>query len=99
MGFRMTNVPASDPIQHLGIPSGFGGIASRLYAYGFVPLNQTLPVTIEFINWGRVTSIGGLSSGIRSELVLDDVIINPIVTPGAFAALTLYALLTTRRRR
>ena len=99
MGFRMTNVLPGDPIQYLSIPSGFGGPQSRLYAYDFVPLNPLLPCTIEFINWGHVTTIGGGPTAFTSELVLDDVIINTIPTPGALALLCPAALACARRRR
>lgn len=99
MGFRMTNVLPGDPIQYLSIPSGFGGPASALYAYDFTPLNPLLPCTIEFINWGHVTTIGGGPTAFTSELVLDDVIINTIPTPGGLAALAPIALLGARRRR
>lgn len=78
MGFRITNVLPGDPMQYLTIPSGLAGPTQRLYGYTFTPLNTSLPVTIEFYNWGHVNSIGGVSSTFTSELVLDDVIINAV---------------------
>ena len=99
MGFRMTNVLPGDPIQYLTIPSGLGGLQSALYAYNFVPLNPLLPVTIEFINWGHISSVGGVGVPFTSELVLDDVIINAVPAPGTAALLTLGGVLAGRRRR
>lgn len=99
MGFRMTNVLPGDPIQYLTIPSGSSSQISRLFAYDFVPINPLLPCTIEFINWGHVVTIAGNNSPFTSELVLDDVIINAVPTPGAAGLAALAALTVGRRRR
>ncbi len=95
-GFRITNVLPGDPIQYLTAPDGTTAIGmSRTYDYAFVPLNASLPVTIEFINWGHVV-LGPGQTG--SELVLDDVIINKVPAPPAALALPLAALLLRRPR-
>ena len=102
MGFRMTNVLAGDPIQYLSIPSGSaasGSIQSRLYAFDFTPINPLLSCDIQFINWGHVTTIGGVSSAFTSELVLDDVIINAVPAPASSLLLACAAGAATRRRR
>jgi len=99
MGLRMTNVVSGGALRFLSIPSGAGGQQSALYGFDFVPLNASLPVTVEFINWGHITSIGGVGSAFTSELVLDDVIVNAVPAPGALALLGMGGLLTTRRQR
>lgn len=99
-GLRVTNVLAGDPIQTFVVPSGgssaFGD--STRYEFQFTPVNPLAPVTVEFINWGHMnlTAFGGSGT---TELTLDDVIINPIPTPGAGILLALAGGLTTRRRR
>ncbi|MFA6044819.1 MAG: hypothetical protein WC718_07535 [Phycisphaerales bacterium] len=100
MGFQMTNVLSGDPIQYLSVPSGTGTIHSRVYTFQFSPINASLPVDITFINWGHVASIGGVPSGLATELVLDDVIINPVAAPapGGMALLGVCGLALRRRR-
>ena len=98
MGFRMTNVLSGSPMQFLSIPSDLSAQPSRVYKYDFVPLNPLLPVTIEFYNWGHVTSVAGNGVPFTTELVLDDVIINPVPEPATLAALGLGALALRRRR-
>ncbi len=90
MGLVVTNVLAGDPIQFLSIPA----VGSRVYDYEFTPLNPAAPVEIRFINWGHLQS-GGFSS----ELVLDDVIINPVPAPGTAAVLGLAGASAVWRRR
>lgn len=99
MGLRLTNVVPGNPLEYLSIPAASGGPNSRVYQYAFVPINPSLPVTVTFINWGHVTSIGGVGSGFTSELVLDDVIVNAVPAPGAAVVLAVGALGMTGRRR
>jgi len=99
-GFRMTNVLAGDPMQFLAVPAGTGPQgASRFYRYNFVPLNSTLPVTIEFTNWGHMdlSAFGGVN--FTTELVLDDVVIHAnlsgvgaVPEPSSLALLALAAI-------
>lgn len=97
-GLRVTNVLPGDPIQYFAVPAGptsaFG--ASRRYDFNFVPLNSSLPVTIEFLNWGHV-DLNMYGMGFCTELVLDDVIINPVPEPAGLL-LMLGGLPLTRRR-
>lgn len=99
MGLRMSNVVGGNPIRYLAIPSGLGGQQSAVYAFDFVPLDPTMPVTIEFINWGHLNAINGVGVPFSSELVLDDVIINAVPAPGGVVAFALGSALTARRRR
>jgi hypothetical protein len=99
-GLRVTNVLPGDPIQYLVVPSGgtstYGD--SIRYEYAFTPLNSLLPVTVEFINWGHMdlTPHGGFGT---TELVIDDVIINPVPEPASgIVAVTLAPWLLGRRR-
>lgn len=103
-GLRVTNVLAGDPMQYLAAPSGTSSLgASHRYDFSFVPLNPLLPVTVEFYNWGHLTSwplaSGGSTSTFTTELCLDDVIVNPVPTPGALPLLALAALTRRRARR
>lgn len=100
-GLRVTNTQAGDPTRYFAVPGGLGmyGSAMRL-EFSFVPINPTLPVTIEFINWGHfnLTPFGGTGT---TELVLDDVIVNAVPAPGAaglFGVVGLAAGLRRRRR-
>jgi hypothetical protein len=101
-GLRVTNVLPGDPMQYLAAPGGAGALgASHRYDFAFVPLNPSLPVTIEFYNWGHLTSwpVGGNPvSTFTTELVLDDVIVNPVPTPGTLAAIALLGLGRRRTR-
>lgn len=99
-GFRMTNVLAGDPLQYLTVPDGAGAQgASRFYRYDFVPLNSTLPVTIEFTNWGHLDLSNFSATSFTTELVLDDVIIRPVPEPAVgLATLGLACLCFLRRR-
>ena len=103
-GLRVTNVLPGDPIQYLTTPGGLSGLGSSVrFEYQFTPINPLLPVTIEFINWGHLQSwpdaSGAQVGSFTSELVLDDVIVNMIPTPGAGAIVLLAGLTAARRRR
>ncbi len=95
-GFKATNTEVGDPTRYFVVPAGgtstFG--ASKRFEFTFTPLNPSLPVMLEFTNFGHFSLNGG-----TTELVLDDVIINPVPAPsvGALGALTL--ALAARRRR
>ena len=105
-GLRVTNVLAGDPMRYLITPGGQSAFGSSIrYEYMFTPLNPLAPVTIEFYNWGHVTSYpnpgdpGSMVNLFASELVLDDVIVNPIPAPSAAALLGLAGVAAGRRRR
>ncbi len=88
-GLQVTNVLAGDPIQWLAVPNGsvntFG--VSHLYEFNFTPLNTSLPVQINFINWGHFDlSFYGMSN-FTTELIMDDVIINAVPEPASPALL------------
>ncbi|MCC7406506.1 MAG: PEP-CTERM sorting domain-containing protein [Phycisphaeraceae bacterium] len=97
-GLRLTNVLPGDPIQYLVVPSGGVSVYgdSTRYEYAFTPLNPSLPVTVEFINWGHMdfSNFGGLGT---TELVIDDVIVNPVPEPATAVLLGLAACLLRRR--
>ncbi|HUK62853.1 MAG TPA: PEP-CTERM sorting domain-containing protein, partial [Dongiaceae bacterium] len=88
-GLQVTNVLPGDPIQYLAVPNGssntFG--TSHLYEFTFTPLNPSLPVTINFINWGHFDLSAYGMSNFTTELVLDDVIVNAVPEPGTLALL------------
>jgi hypothetical protein len=103
-GLQVTNVLSGDPIQWLTVPNGIGNAfgVSHLYEYTFTPLNPLLPVDINFINWGHFDLSAYAMSNFTTELVLDDVIINPVPEPGTFALFALAgvcALFAMHRRR
>ena len=62
-----------------------------------MPINTSLPVTVEFINWGHL--MGSSGSIATTALLLDDVIVNTVPAPGALAPLGLVPLGLLRRRR
>ncbi|MFM9957879.1 MAG: hypothetical protein ACKVZJ_07370 [Phycisphaerales bacterium] len=99
MGFQMTNVLAGDPIQYLTVPNALIAPNSRVYTFEFTPLNPTLPVDINFINWGHITTINGVGSGLTTELVLDNVIINAVPAPGVGGVVLVAAGSAFGRRR
>jgi PEP-CTERM motif len=96
--------------QYLAAPSGItnsvftngsGGFdTSHLYEYCFTPNSST--VTISFNNWGHVNN-PATPSFRRTELALDDVIINlkgaAIPEPGTMALLGIGCLVMRLRRR
>ncbi len=90
-GLQVTNVLPGDPIQWLAVPNGnsnsFG--VSHLYEYTFTPLNPLAPVTVNFINWGHFDLSAYGMSNFTTELILDDVIINPVPEPGSCTLLAL----------
>jgi len=54
---------------------------SRVYEYNFVPINPSLPVTIEFLNWGHLNLAPFGGSSLTTEANIDDVIVNAIPEP------------------
>jgi hypothetical protein len=102
-GLRVTNVLPGDPIQFLTTPGGASALGGSIrYEFQFTPINPLAPVDIEFINWGHLAlpGEGSLGNGLfRTELVLDDVIVNPIIPAPSAATLFALAGLAARRRR
>lgn len=100
-GLRVTNTQVGDPIRYFAVPAG-GALGAygdqKRYEFSFTPLNPLAPVTLEFINWGHF-NLGPFGLGGTTELVLDDVIVNPVPTPGGIALFGACSLLTARRRR
>ncbi len=96
-GLRVTNTIPGDPYQYFAVPGGLTG--SRRYEFSFTPLVPTLPVTVEFTNWGHfdLTPFGG--PGFTTELVLDDVMVNTVPAPGATGLALIGGLGLARRRR
>jgi hypothetical protein len=98
-GLRVTNTQPGNPMRYFVVPGSAGGPfgASKRFEFTFTPTNPLLPVSLEFYNWGHFSFSGG-----TSELVLDDVIVNPIYVPEPTTLLAGVAsamLLGTRRRR
>lgn len=87
-GLRVTNVLAGDPIQYFAVPdSPFGMFgASTRYEFILTPLNPSLPIDLEFYNWGHV-DLSPFGGPLTTELVLDDVIVNPVPEPSTWALL------------
>ncbi len=87
---------------YLAAPSGYSGLGqSHVYNFAFVPTSST--ATITFTNWGHPMSatVGWTLGGFATELVLDDVIVNPIPEPNSLVLFGLGALCLFRfgRRR
>lgn len=98
-GLRVTNTQAGDPMRYFAVPAGGGLYGDQLrLEFDFTPLNPSLPVTVEFYNWGHF-NLGPFGGGGTTELVLDDVIVNPLPTPGAAALAVAAMALGARRRR
>jgi hypothetical protein len=98
-GLRVTNTQPGDPTRYFAVPgsSGIYGSFLRL-EFSFTPINPSLPVTLEFINWGHfnLTPFGGTGT---TELVLDDVIVNPVPGPGVVGLLVVGSAAGLMRRR
>jgi hypothetical protein len=97
-GLRVTNTQAGDPMRYFAVPAGGTSTMygpSIRFEFSFVPINPSLPVTIEFTNFGHFSLPGGGTT----ELVLDDVIVNAVPAPGAGALIALGSLKLARRRR
>ena len=89
-----------DPLQYFAVPGGQSPApASRRYDYSLVPLNPLLPITVEFWNWGHfdLSPFGGPS--FTSELVVDDVIVNPVPEPTSIGLFAMGGVVAFCRRR
>jgi hypothetical protein len=102
-GLQVTNVLAGDPVQYLAVPNGSGNGfgTAHLYEFTFVPLVPSQPVKINFINYGHFDLSAYGMSNFTTELIMDDVIINPTPEPATWtlAVIGLCALLGPARRR
>jgi len=100
-GLRVTNVLPGDPMQWLSVPNGGANPLglSYLYEYTFVPLNASLPVTIEFHNFGHFDLSSYGMANFTTELVLDDVRINLAPEPASAAMLIIGAAAALSRGR
>ena len=96
-GLRLTNVLPGDPVLYFSVPPGINSAigSSHVYQFSFTPLNNTQPVTVEFINHGHL-SWPGLFSG-TTELVLDDVRAVVVPEPASMVLLLPGVLLLIRR--
>lgn len=101
-GLRVTNTQAGDPMRYFAVPAGagLGAYGDQIrFEFDFTPLNPSLPVTVEFYNWGHF-NLGPFGMGGTTELVLDDVIVNPLPSPGAAGVgLVVVGWMGTRRKR
>jgi hypothetical protein len=71
-------------VQYLAAPSGLSTLGtSHVYNFTFTPISAN--TTITFINWGHSDSatVGWTLGGFSTELVLDDVIVNPLPEPSS----------------
>lgn len=85
---------SGESLAYLLLPASSNAFgASQRYYVDFTPSASS--ITISFLNWGHITDLGGTGT----ELVLDDVILNVIPTPGAVGVLAMGGLLAARRRR
>lgn len=100
-GLRLTNTEAGDPMHYFASPANGPNSAygdSLRIEISFTPLNPSLPVTLEFYNWGHF-NLGPFGMGGTTELVLDDVIINPVPGAGSVGLLAAASALVMGRRR
>ncbi len=99
-GLRVTNTQLGDPMRYFTVPAG-GALTTigdqRRFEFSFTPINPAAPVSIEFYNWGHF-NLGPFGLGGTTELVLDDVIVNPVPAPG-FGVLALAGGVLAGRRR
>jgi hypothetical protein len=82
--------------MYFAAPSGMSGLGtSQRYYIEFQPSAST--VTLQWTNWGHFNNVNGLTT----ELVLDDVILNPtpVPEPASLIALAGGAAALVRRRR
>lgn len=98
-GLRVTNTQLGDPMRYFVVPGGASAFGASLrLEFSFTPINASLPVMIEFTNFGHF-NLSPFGLGGTTELVLDDVIINAVPGPGVGAILAMGGLLASRRRR
>lgn len=96
-GLRVTNTQSGDPMRYFVVPGSLAGPFGnqKRFEFNFVPLNPLLPVTLEFYNWGHFNFSGG-----TTELVLDDVIVNPLVPePTSLLLMGAFVPALARKRR
>src|SRR5262249_43124472 len=100
-GLQVTNVLPGDPILYLTVPNGIGNSfgVSHLYEFVFAPLNSSLPVDVNFINWGHFDLSAYAMSNFTTELIMDDVIINAVPEPGSLALVAVGLCAISARRR
>ena len=100
-GMRLLNTLVGDPVIYLSVPPGVNSTIgkSHVYEFDFTPLDNSQPVTLEFINHGHVGWTGGPFS--TTELVLDDVRIMPEIVPepSSIALMGLVILTLAKHRR
>lgn len=100
-GLRVTNTQAGDPMRYFAVPAGgaLGAYGSQhRFEFSFTPINPSLPVSVEFYNWGHF-NLGPFGLGGTTELVLDDVIVNAVPEPGICLIAAIASLGALRRRR
>jgi hypothetical protein len=96
-GLKVTNVLAGDPQMYFEVPNTSINPSFRLEFF-FTPLNTSLPVTVEFTNWGHIDNNPNNGMLDATELVLDDVIINALPEPASLLMLSVGGLLILKRR-
>ncbi|MBC7784296.1 MAG: PEP-CTERM sorting domain-containing protein [Burkholderiales bacterium] len=99
LGLQMTNVLASNATRWLAVPNGLFFGQSKLYEFTFTPINTSLPVDINFINWGGLDLSPHGYSPFGVQPVLDDVIVNAVPEPGVMGLLGAVAAMLGVRRR
>ncbi len=97
-GLRVSNTVAGNPYRYFAVPGGGAAYGAGLrLEFSFTPINPSLPVTLEFTNWGHF-NLNPYGMGTTTELVLDDVIVNPVPAPASGLVLAA-GLIVARRRR